>query len=157
MSAPVLTVVDTRDVPVSNWDNGVVQASQESSILTIIIWNNRGNEVSVADLKDASITALDIDGRAITEVVANKWVRVNVPAMDNSENVFVPVGGSTVRMLRADGLNESAGYTIKGSSNDGTLTNSQENYVLVRLKTVVPAGVSAGIRDWRLRISGFFT
>ena len=156
MAAPVLTVVDTRDTPVSSWDNGVVQASQESSVLTIIIWNNRGNEVSVSDLKDASITALDIDGRAVTEVVADKWVRVNVPAMDNSENVWVPIGGSTVRMLRADGLNESAGYTIKGSSNDGLIANSSENYCVVRLKTVVPSGVSAGIRDYKLSIRGYF-
>lgn len=157
MSAPVLTVVDTRDVPVTNWDNSVVQASQESAVLTIIIWNNRGNDVSVADLKDANITALDIDGRAISEVVANRWCNVNVPAMDNSENIWVPIGGSTVRMLRADGLNESAGYTIKGSANDGLTANSSENFCTVRLKTIVPSGVSAGIRDWRIRLSGWWT
>ena len=157
MTAPVLTVIDTRDVPVTNWDNGVVQASQESAVLTIIIWNNRGNDVSVADLKDANITALDIDGRAISEVVANRWCNVNVPAIDNSENIWTPIGGNITKMLRADGLNESAGFTIKGSANDGLTANSSENFCTVRLKTIVPSGVSAGIYDWRIRLSGWWT
>ena len=156
MAAPVITVVDTRDVPVTSWDNGVVQASQESSVLTLIIWNNRGNSTSVADLKDANITALDIDGRAISEVVANRWCNVNVPVMDNSENVWIPIGGNVIRQIRADGLNESAGYTIKGSANDGLTANSSENFCTVRLKTIVPSGVSAGIYDWRVRISGYY-
>lgn len=158
MPAPVITVVDTRDVPVTNWDSGVVQSNQESSVLTIVIWNNRGNDTSVADLKEANISALDIDGRAISELVVNKWVQVNVPSLDNSENVWTPIGGSTVKYLRADGLNSSAGYTIKGTANDGNISSegSTENYCTVRVKVKVPSGVSAGIRDYKLSIRAFW-
>lgn len=157
MAAPSLTVVDTSDRTVTSWDNGVVQANQESNILEVIIWNNRGGETSIADLKDANITALDIDGRAITEVVLGRWTKVNVPILDNSENVWTPIGGTTAKMIRADGLTDNDGFTIKGLANDGTLNNSKENYCRVRLKTQVPAGISAGVRDWKIRINGYFT
>lgn len=156
MAAPSLTVVDTNDRPVTSWDNGVVQANNEGPVLTIIIWNNRGGEVSVADLKDANITTLDIDGRAISEVVQGKWTRVNVPSTDEDDTVWTPIGGTTAKMLRADGLEEIDGFTIKGVANDGNIHNATENYCTIHLKTRVPAGVSAGIRDWKLRISGYF-
>lgn len=156
MAAPNLTVVDTSDRPITSWDNGVVQANSESPILTILVWNNRGNDSSVADLKDANITVLDIDGRAISEVVQGKWVRVNVPAIDNSENVWTPIGGVTAKMIRADGLSEEDGYTIKGTANDGSTLNSKENYCTIKLKTKVPAGASAGVKDFRIRCQGFY-
>lgn len=159
MVAPVLTVVDTNDVAVTSWDNGVVQANSSSPILEIIIWNNRGGSETVADLKEANITALDIDGRAVTELVQGKWVQVNVPQMDGNTTTWTRVGGNTAKMIRADGLNSSSGFVLKGTSNDGQkdTTASKANYCTLRLKTVVPAGTSAGIRDYRIRINGYWT
>lgn len=159
MVAPQLTVVDTNDVPVTTWDNGVVQANTSSNILEIIIWNNRGVDTAVADLKEASITALDMDGRSITELVQGKWVHVNVPELDGNRTTWTRVGGTTAKMLRADGLGVSSGYVIKGTANDGNKETeaSKVNYCTVRLKTVVPAGTSAGIRDYRIRINGYWT
>lgn len=157
MAAPSITVVDTNDRTVTNWDNGVVQANNESSILSIIIWNNRGGNTALSDLKEANITALDSDGRAITEVVTDKWVRVNVPSIDGNSSTWTPVGGNTAKSLRADGVASSEGFVIKGIANDGSLANATENYCSVNLKTKVPAGVEAGIRDWKMRINGYFT
>jgi hypothetical protein len=157
MAAPSITVVDSSDRTVTNWDNGVVQANAESAILQIVIWNNRGGTTDLSDLKEANITALDVDGRAITEVVTDKWVRVNVPVVDGSTGVWTPVGGTTAKSLRADGVDASEGYVIKGIANDGSLANSAENYCSCNLKTKVPAGVSAGIRNWKMRINGYFT
>ena len=159
MVAPVLSVVDVNDVAVTSWDNGVVQANSASPILEIIIWNNRGGETAVADLKEANITALDIDGRAITEVVQGKWVNVNVPQVDGNTTTWTKIGGNTAKMIRADGLNTASGYVIKGTANDGNKATaaSKSNYCTVRLKTVVPAGTSAGIRDYRIRINGYWT
>lgn len=157
MPAPSLTVVDSSDRTVTNWDNGVVQANSEGAILSLIVWNNRGGAVALSDLKEANITALDVDGRAITEVVTNKWVRVNVPSIDGSTNVWTPVGGSIAKSLRADGVDPTDGFVIKGEANDGSLENSKNNYCTVNLKTKVPAGVEAGIRDWKMRIQGYFT
>lgn len=157
MAAPSITVVDTSDRTVTNWDNGVVQANAESAILQIIIWNNRGGLTDLSDLKEANITSLDTDGRAITEVVTDKWVRVNVPAVDGSTAVWTPVGGTIAKSLRADGVDPSEGFVIKGVANDGSLVNATENYCTCNLKTKVPAGVEAGIRNWKMRINGYFT
>lgn len=157
MPAPSLTVVDSSDHTVTQWDNGVVQANNESAVLELIVWNNRGGSVALSDLKEANITALDVDGRAVTEVVTNKWTRVNVPSIDGSDNIWTPVGGSIAKSLKADGVGTTEGFVIKGEANDGTLANSKNNYCTVRLKTKVPAGVDAGIRDWKMRIQGYFT
>ena len=150
MAAPSLTVVD-------NSDRAVVQANQEGNELSLTIWNNRGGSVALSDLKEANITALDTDGRMVTEVVVDKWTRVNVPSIDGGTNIWTPVGGNTVKMLRADGLSASDGFTIRGTANDGTLVNAGANYCSVNLKVRVPAGVSAGVRDWKIRINGYYT
>lgn len=157
MAAPSLTVVDNSNRAVSIWDNGVVQANQEGAVLSLIIWNNRGGTVALSDLKEANITALDTDGRMVTEVVVDKWTRANVPSIDGGTNIWTPIGGNTVKMLRADGLSASDGFTIKGTANNGTLTNASANYCSVNLKVRVPAGVSAGVRDWKIRINGYYT
>lgn len=155
--APSITVVDTNDRTLSNWDVGVIQANNESAVLSIIVWNNRSGSLAVSDLREANITALDVDGRAITDVVSDKWVRVNVPSVDGDATTFTPVGGTTAKGLRADGLLSTDGFTIKGTANDGTLANSKANYCTCNLKARVPAGASAGIRDWKMRINGYFT
>ena len=157
MPAPSITVVDTSDRTITNWDNGVVQANNEGAVLTAIIWNNRGGSVALSDLKEASITSLDIDGRAITDVVTDKWVRVNVPSVDGNASTWTPVGGSVSKGIRADGLGVSDGFTIKGTANDGTLANSKDNYCTVNMKAKVPSGAEAGIRNWNMRIGGYFT
>ena len=134
-----------------------VQANNEGAVLTALVWNNRGGAVALSDLKEASITSLDIDGRAITDVVTDKWVRINVPSVDGDANTWTPVGGSVGKGLRADGLSSSDGFVIKGTANDGTLANSKANYCTVNMKAKVPGGASAGIRNWNMRIGGYFT
>ena len=157
MAAPVITIVDSNDRTVTSWDNGVIQAANESSVLTFTVWNNRGGTVDMPDLKEATIVALDIDGKATSELVVNKWTRVNVPILDGSPNIWTPIGGTTGKYIRADGLTAADGYVIKGNINDGTLANSNANYCTISIKTKVPEGASAGVRNWKLRINGYYT
>jgi hypothetical protein len=157
MAAPSLTVVDSTDKTVTIWDAGVVMANNDSNVLSITLWNNRGGSTNLSDLKEANITTLDPDGGALTDVVANKWVRVNTPALDGSTSVWTPVGGNVVKMLRADGCTAADGYVIKGTANDGTLANAKPNYVTINLKHHVPAGATTGIRDFKTRINGYYT
>ena len=157
MAAPSLTVVDSTDRTVTIWDAGVVMANNESAVLAVTIWNNRAGTTNLSDLKEANITTLDPDGGAVSDVVANKWVRVNVPVLDGSSTVWTPVGGSVVKLIRADGCTAADGFVIKGTANDGTLTNARTNYATVNLKHKVPAGATTGIRDFKTRINGYYT
>ena len=78
MAAPSITVVNaSTNTTQTNWSVGVVKANNDSSVLQILIWNNRGGSTDLADLRDASITSLDTDGGAASDPVANKWLKVN--------------------------------------------------------------------------------
>lgn len=156
MTAPQLTVVNSNtDTAVTTWDCGVVQANSTSNQLEILIWNNRSGTTAVADLKDANITTL-ANNTAGQEVVDGKWVKVNAPSMDG---VWTAVGGTSGKMIRADGLSASNGNVIKGTANDGNknTTASKQNYCTVKIKTVVPANTTAGVRDFIIRINGYWT
>ena len=156
MAAPIITIVNNADVTVATWDCGTVQANNDSSILEISIWNNRGGNVAVSDLRDASLTTLDIDGGSSSDIVAGKWVQVNVPAMDGNNNTWTAIGGSTIKYLRADSLNSSAGYVINGTANDGIKANSSANVCTARLKVHVPLNAMPGSRTWKTRLNGSY-
>lgn len=158
MAAPSITIVDDSDRTVNNWDAGVVQANNESSVLTIYIWNNRNGLTAVSDLQDATITSLDIDGASNTDVVAGKWVNVNVPKIDGNETTWVPVGGADSKHLKAEGVSTADAYTIKGTVNDGNKNTpeSKENYCKVNLKVVVPVNAVPGTKTYKMRVNGYY-
>ena len=156
-TVPSITVVDDTDVTVVNHDFGTVQATKESSILTCLIWNNKGGGTALSDLRDVNITSLDTDGGSTSDVVVQQWVQVNVPALDGATNVWTKIGGTTKKSLRADGYTCSNG--ISGATNDGnkTTTSSKINYCTVRLKVVVPLNAMPGTKNFKIRINGYYT
>ena len=156
MPAPSITVVNDVDAAISNWDCGTVQANFDSPILEIKIWNNRGGSNALSDLKDVSITTLDIDGGASTDVVAGKWVQVNAPEIDGDLTTWTAIGGTTTKQLRADGLLASDGAVIRGVANDGTYANSKVNYCTLRLKAHVPLNAQPGGKTWKTRLNGYY-
>lgn len=158
MAAPSLTVVDSTDQSVVNWDVGVCQANNDSAILTILVWNNRGGGAALSDLKDANITSLDVDGGSSSEVVAGKWVRINSPVVDGNNTTWTQVGGSTVKYIRADGLSSADGNTISGAVNDGNknTASSKKNYSTVNIKVHVPLNANPGIKNFKMRINGYY-
>ena len=157
MTAPSITVVNTADETVTQWDAGVVQQNRSSSILTIQIWNNRRGETALSDLKEANITALDTNGTATSDIIVQKWVGAKVPAIDGSAADFTQIGGAYVKMLRADGLSEEDGYTISGAANDGSTVNAKNNYCTVNLRVNVPLNAKGGIYDFKMKINGYYT
>lgn len=156
MSAPIITILNDSEVTVASWDAGTVQADHDSSVLTLRVWNNKGGSTAVSDLKDVSITTLDTDGGTSTDVVVGKWVRVNVPALDGSSTSWTSIGGATVKNVRADGLTSAAGYVIRGTTNDGTLTGATPNYATIRLKVHVPLNATPGTKVWKTRLNGYY-
>lgn len=158
MTAPSITIVDASDRTVNNWDAGIVQANNESSVLTIYIWNNRNGQVAVSDLQDATITTLDIDGAANSDVVSGKWVNVNVPKIDGNETTWMPIGGSDSKHLKGESVTDSSSYVLKGTVNDGNKNTpeSKENYCKANLKVVVPVNAVPGTKTYKVRVNGYY-
>lgn len=156
MAAPSISVISDQDQTVANWDAGTVQANNDSAVLTILIWNNRGGSTALSDLKDCTITSLDTDGGSASDVVSGKWVNVNVKSIDGNTTTWTAVGGPTTKSLRADGVEAADGYIIKGTANDGNKNNSKVNYCTVRLKVHVPLNATPGTKNWKMRINGYY-
>ena len=158
MAAPSITIMDESDRSVTNWDAGVVQASNESAVFSIYVWNNRNGSTAISDLKDVTITALDIDGSSNGELVAGKWVRVNVPKVDGNVSTWTPVGGSDGKHLQAEAVTAASDFTIKGTINDGNknTTSSKQNYCKVNLKVVVPVNATPGTKTYKIRVNGYY-
>lgn len=156
MAAPSITVVNSKDETINTWDAGVIQANNESAVLQIYVWNNRNGSTALSDLQSANITALDIDGGSNSDVVAGKWVKVNVPSVDGNKTTWTPVGGSDTKDLK--GTNVTSGNTIKGSTNNGSKDDpdAKGNYCEVNLKVVVPVNATPGTKSFKMRINGYY-
>jgi hypothetical protein len=157
MTAPIITISNETNEPMTQWDAGIVQQNKTSNELPIRIWNNKGGETALSDLKEVTITTLDVDGTATTALVTERWVGVKVPGIDGSDAGFTQIGGAFAKSLRADGLNISDGFTISGVANDGSYDNAKANYCTVILRISVPLNASAGIYDFKTKISGYYT
>ena len=153
MAAPSITITDASNRTITNWDAGEVQSSKQSAVLTCKIWNNRGGNTSLSDLRDVSITVLDMDNKATSDVVTDHWLGVKCLGEDD----FTRVGGTVVKQFRADGLTVTDGYVIQGSANNGVEVDSQANVATVDLSFFVPENVTAGTRDVKIRIMGIYT
>ena len=153
ITAPIITITEREtDSPVTQWDSGIIKQNEESNVLHLRIWNNKGGETAVSHLKEVTITTLDTDGGANSPVIINRWVQVKLA----EETEFVAIGGTTTKSLKALGVNEVDGFEILGTANDGT-SDSTTNYCDIDLKIVVPINAAGGIYDFKTRISGYYT
>lgn len=159
MAAPSITVVNAAtNATQANWSAGVVKANQSSTVLSIQIWNNRGGSTALADLRDASITSLDIDGGNSSDPVANKWLKVNCPNLSEQASTWTAVGGTTTKFIRGDTVASSEGNIIKGTDNDGNASTaaSQENFTTVNLRIDVPVNATPNTYNFKTRINGYY-
>lgn len=156
-AAPNITVVNDSDVTVASWNVGTVQANTSSAILTILVWNNKGGSTSISDLQGSSITAVDDSGNT-TDPVKEKWTKVNCQATDGNTTSYSGVGGTTVKMIKADGAS-GTDNVIKGTNNDGNknTAGSKQCYCTLRLKVIVPLAAKAGSYSYKMRINGYYT
>lgn len=154
MITPIITITERTGEPVTQWDSGVIQQNKESEVISLRIWNNKGGETAVSDLKDVTITTLDTDGGANSPVIIGRWVGVKVVSMDEDE--FTPIGGISTKSLRAKGLEDIDGFVINGQANTGSETDTY-NYCDIDLKITVPINAPGGIYDFKTRISGYYT
>lgn len=161
-STPVITLLGSdQTTAVSAWHVGTVKSQQDSDILEVNIWNNKGEATNaVSNIQDATITTLASDGTSTGELVTNTWVQVRVNnAVDTSSNaVYTKIGGDTTAALAYMGAtgDDLTNGIIKGTTNDGTAANSAVNYCNVKLKVNVPMNATAGSQSFKVRVQGYY-
>ncbi|WP_141131352.1 hypothetical protein [Anaerovirgula multivorans] len=151
MSAPVVSwrLGDNSDA-ISLWQIGTLNAGQQSAEQEILIWNNFQGAEDVAHMQDCKFTTTD--GAADTmDVVANKWVYTRVDSLN--ESTFTQVGGATKHVIGAAGAAEG---TIQGTANTGVLANTVNFAKLTNYFQSDLHGVSAGLRQFKLRVEYFY-
>jgi len=164
------TNLDTDQV--TRWDIGVVDASQVSPDFTFLIWNNRKGTTDVPDMQNAVIMTKDELGGNTGELIEGQWIEVKVDQIDSTFNKIgwdvnanAPVS-HPVKTLGST-TNEDGTFTpntpphtttngeisILGVKNDGDLTRAAGNYVKVALHCRVPGNASAGLINFRTRVT----
>lgn len=161
MSAPVITIENyVTGEELSVWNVGAVKAGKKSDPLKLRIWNNKANATNISDLRGCTITTLDVGGGSSSDVVAGRWVKVNIPQIDGKDYYsdetapYAPIGGEQSRSLRADGLEETDGNVIKGTTTDAP--SDPTKFCTIVLFVEVEANAIPGTKNWKTRINGYY-
>jgi hypothetical protein len=162
MAQPIITFMNgDSTAAISNWAIGEVNANSDSPTLDVSIWNNKGGAATVSDLRDVTVTCLDSDGGDVSKLVTEKWMKVLVDTTAEKDGggakIFSPIGGTTTRPVRAQGVLEADGNVIKGTLNDGTVANSSTNFAKATYKVSLPLNAPEGEHAFRIRTEGFYT
>lgn len=151
MTAPVVSWYNADNTePASSWEIGIVDAGKTSEPTTFLIWNNRGGEEDVSDMQDCQITTTDNAGDQM-DIVKDKWVECKVDSIDG--DTFQPIGGEAAKEIRAAGQEPGI---IKGTANSGDVTDT-ENYAKVTLRVTPPLNSPAGERNFKVRVTYYYT
>lgn len=137
--------------PVSRWDIGEIDANSVSPTLSVTVWNNKGGSTDVSHMKNVSVTCLDGNGGDSDAMVVEGWMRVSV-----NKQTAVSVGGTNKQSVRAIGLDESVGNLIYGTANDGTVSNSKNNFAYLDAAVKVPPNALEGLHNFKLRTEYFY-
>lgn len=156
MAGPNITLYNgSNNSLVSTWTVGTVQAQTPSAELVVNIWNNKAGGTDVSDLKDCSVTVLDSNGSTYAEEVAkNKWVQVNVKAVDGNTTTWTSIGGTTTHAIKANtGVSDNS---ISGAKNSGTTVESK-NCCTMKLRVNAPINATPGSKQFKVRLTGYYT
>lgn len=155
---PQISIYDASNTNLVNtWEVGTLKAQKPSEVLTVKIWNNKGGITAVSDLKECYLMVLDALGDTANDDVAKeKWVQVNVPAIDGNSNVWTPIGGTEGKDIKANAV-EIIENTISGKANDGIEANSPENVATVNLRVVAPPNSTPGDKNFKCRLVAWFS
>lgn len=149
--APIVSWYEADgETVISKWDIGTVDAGTTSTEKTILIWNNRGGTEDVSDMQECKITTTDNQGD-VMDLVKEKWVECRVDSIDGDD--FLPIGGVETKEIRAEGQSEGI---IKGIANAASLED-KANYAKVTLRAKPPLNSPAGQRDFKVRVSYYYT
>ena len=168
---PIIQIYGTDNRIKDSWnveDIEVHNADQfESNPLVIYVWNNKNGKDNIPDLQGAYITTKNLQGDDINEqAVVDRWVQACVdseatPSETNpGTKKFTRIGGKDdIATISAQGNltdTEKKNHTIKGTANEGNLTNDIANYAKITLKVVPDINALPGIHYFKVRIAGYY-
>lgn len=141
---------DDNTVEETVWDIGTVDAGDPSPHKTFLIWNNRGGTSPRSDMMDCTITTKDTAGGNTGALVEQRWVRVRVDSLGESD--FTAIGGVDTKVIGAATMPLGM---ISGAANDGNHNTeaSKANYAKVTLFVDVPSTATAGNVNFLLRVT----
>lgn len=150
-TAPIVSwYFPDNETPISQWDIGVIDAGTTSPEQTILIWNNRGGTEDVSDMQECKITTTDNQGDVL-DLVKDKWIECRVDTIEGDD--FTAIGGEEAKEIRAKGQAEGI---IKGTAN-AALLEDEANYAKVTLRARPPLNSPAGQRNFKVRVSYYYT
>lgn len=136
---------------ITKWEIGQIDAGTTSPDKTILIWNNRNGIGDRSQMQDCRLTIKDKDAGDTGLLVTDKWVEARCDSMN--ETLFTKIGGTAELNIKAAGQPD---FEISGKANDGTLSDTA-NYAKVTLHCTPPTGASAGVQQFKIRVSYFYT
>lgn len=164
MANPVITIMNADSTsPTTEWHLGTIKALEESSVLTINVWNNKNGSTDVSDLVDTTITATDINGGDDEQAVSDRWTYVCVAATATTDSAgnktFTQIGKGAAAPVAANGAtgDNLTNHVIRGVANDGTMANSSLNFANIQVKIIAPLNTTAGSHQWKLKLQGYFS
>ena len=142
-----------NETVLSKWDIGTVDAGNSSTEKTILIWNNRSGAEDVSDMQECKITTTDNQGD-VDDLITQKWIQCRVDSAGETEfGVDAGIGGVVAKDIKAEGQQDGI---IKGTANSGALSDIS-NYAKVTLMAEPPLNAREGLRNFKVRVSYYFT
>lgn len=167
MASPIISIMNADNTkPVTEWYLGTLRTGTTSKELEINVWNNKGGSVDVSDLVDVKVTTVDENGvneTSAEEAVRDKWTQALVyataPVGADGAKQFVAIGANSYVGVASNGAagDDLTNHVIKGTANDGTVSNSTTNFANIRVRVVPALNASKDVHNWRLKIQGYFS
>jgi len=142
MADPDIKFYDSTDTTeYTSLDYGSIDAGNESSVITLHIWNDKGGSLGSSTAENCVIRTVTSTG-AYTglDLVEEKWF--NSKCTSYGATTYTAIGGSTTETI---------------GSTSGTDTIPSNAYASVDTKIVVPGTASSGSRSFKTRVSYTFT
>ena len=129
------------------------------------IFNSKGASNDASDMQNTTLSVVSNEtgheGNKVDTVYDKSWVNVlmNNESFGSDAVALGNVTGSEItKVLTAVGEDSSTNPgLIKGTKNDGTLTNATSNYVICKLWVNIEPNAPAGPHKFRLRITYSYT
>lgn len=146
-----LTTDPTNPNPVK-WSVGTVKAGNESSTLSLRIWNNKGGSQLCSTMQECKLLTLDSVGGQNEALVTGGWLQGKCTSLNDAS--YKAMIASTPGELSIGALG-TTDFSISGATNDGSV-GATPNYSNVSLKLVIPDGAVHGIKNFSVAIKYFF-
>ena len=151
----------------NTWNIGEIDATSESPVLNLLVWNNRAGAADVGDMQDCTVACYGgADANLTDHMIVKNWMKVKVNSA--GESAFADLGANAaaggaaiLHPMRAAGTEVGTQlqpkFLIKGTANTGALTDAV-NFADIDLKVVPDANnAPAGNHSFIVRFNYFYT